>query len=204
MSPKHMAWAALGLGAAMGVLSWPGWHPEAPSATSALPASAATGPAPLAAASPVQATAIHAHPPARAAQPALAPVAPAPAAQIALDLALGPPYPQLRRDDRTWLVLGTRVPDNASLNPMVVVLQDEKSGQLQYRQPALHFTLAPGQDYEAFIREHPQLRRRFVNALYAEAEVDAAQLAAQFSALSQDSRVSRVTLVPLRAPTALR
>lgn len=107
-------------------------------------------------------------------------------------------------EDRPHRILGSKeaVDQSGGIETMLVI-RDEVSGQLHYRLSGLQFALKPGVDYEAFIREHRAQRRIFVNTLYAQVAVDAAQIAAEFSALSKDDRVARVrfmTLVPVRTP----
>lgn len=99
--------------------------------------------------------------------------------------------------DREWRVLGSRELVNASGTQTVLVLRDEASGQLDYRQSALRFVLNEGQDYEAFIRSRSNATRLFANPLYGDIAVDAANIAAEYTALSTDSRVSKVMFIPL-------
>ena len=78
----------------------------------------------------------------------------------------------------------------------VLVLRDEASGQLDYRQSALRLVLQPGTDYEAFIRERRHAQRVFVNPLYADIAVDAALIAFEYTALAADSQVVQVRFIP--------
>lgn len=100
---------------------------------------------------------------------------------------------------RTWAVLGTRETPQGNAMQTVLVLRDQNSGQLDYRQSALRFELQPGTDYEAFIRERRNTQRLFVNVLYGEVAVDAAYIADEYTALSNDKRVVRVQFKPLVA-----
>ena len=159
--------------------------------------------------------------PATAAKGATAPqqsVAPAaaaasaPAPALATDTGAAPhkawPTPELTRalrnpeavriGDRDWSVLGVREIVGASGgNQTTLVLRDETSGQLNYRQSALRFVLTEGQDYEAFIRSRGAVTRLFANPLYADIGVDPARIAAEYAALASDRRVAKVMFIPL-------
>ena len=105
---------------------------------------------------------------------------------------------------REWSVLGTRDVVNDLGKQVVVVLRDEISGQLDYRQSALRVVLREGVDYEAFISALPNATRLFVNSLYGEIGVDAANIGAQYAALTKDPRVLRVAFIPLAIPARAR
>ncbi len=99
----------------------------------------------------------------------------------------------LTMDGRRQRVLGSKdVVDQAGRSDTMLVIRDEISGQLNYRRSGLQFTLKPGVDYESFIAEHRGMRRVFVNPLYAQVMVDAAEIADQFSALSRDDRIAKL------------
>lgn len=121
----------------------------------------------------------------------------------ALTRALEPP-PTFQIDGRKWAVLGTRDVPQGNTQQTVLVLRDEASGQLDYRQPALRFELQPGTDYEAFIRERRNAQRVFVNPLYGDVSVDSAYIAAEYTALADDKRVVKVQFIPLVVPTKPR
>ena len=120
----------------------------------------------------------------------------------ALTRSLEPP-PTFQIEDRKWSVLGTRVvPSGDGKNDQngpktVLVLRDEVSGQLDFRQSALRFVLQPGTDYEAFIRERRHAQRVFVNPLYGDISVDPASIAAEYMALASDKRVVKVQFIAL-------
>lgn len=101
---------------------------------------------------------------------------------------------------RDWSVLGTREAVNDGGSQTILVLRDELSGQLEYRQSALRVVLREGLDYESFIRERPHARRLFVNPLYGEIAVDPAQIGAEYLALSSDPRVLKVSFLPIAVP----
>ena len=124
-------------------------------------------------------------------------------APVALTRAIDPPQ-TLQINDRTWAVLGTRDVPQGNGKQTVLVLRDEVSGQLDYRQSALRFVLQPGSDYEALIRERRNAQRLFVNVMYGEIAVDAAYIAAEYSALANDKRVLKVQFMPLVAPVKPR
>ncbi len=105
---------------------------------------------------------------------------------------------------REWSVLGTNDVVNDRGKQSVLVLRDELSGQLEYRQSALRLVLREGEDYESFIRALPHARRLFVNPLYGEIGVDAAYIGAQYAALASDSRVLQVNFIPLAVPARAR
>jgi hypothetical protein len=105
---------------------------------------------------------------------------------------------------REWSVLGTNDVVTDFGKQVVLVLRDEISGELDYRQPALRVVLREGVDYESFISALPNAKRLFVNSLYGEIGVDAAQIGAQYAALSSDPRVLRVVFIPLTMPDTAR
>ena len=121
----------------------------------------------------------------------------------ALTRPIDPPQ-TLLIEDRKWAVLGTRDVVQATGQITVLVLRDEASGQLDYRQSALRFMLQPGTDYEAFIRERRNAQRLFVNVMFGEIAVDAAYIADEYTALSRDKRVVKVQFIPLVVPAKPR
>lgn len=78
-----------------------------------------------------------------------------------------------------------------------LVLRDETSGQLEFRQSALRFVLNEGQDYESFIRSRTNATRLFANPLYGDIGVDPSRIATEYAALASDPRVSKVMFIPL-------
>ena len=97
----------------------------------------------------------------------------------------------LTMDGRRQRVLGSKATvDQANHSDTMLVIRDEVSGQLSYRRSGLQFTLKPGADYGAFIAEHRSMQPVFVNSLYAQVLVDAAEIAAHYNALRQDDRVA--------------
>lgn len=112
-----------------------------------------------------------------------------------------PDYRSFNMDGRNWAVLGSKSADGlAGAKQTVLVLRDEVSGQLAYRQAALRFVLREGQDYESFIRERGKARRQFVNSLYGEIAVDLADITDEYVALANDQRVRRLEFIPLAVP----
>ncbi len=105
---------------------------------------------------------------------------------------------------REWSVLGTKDVVNELGKQSVLVLRDEISGQLEYRQSALRVVLREGVDYEAFISALPNAKRLFVNQLYGEIGVDAAYIGAQYASLASDPRVLRVNFIALAVPVRPR
>jgi hypothetical protein len=105
---------------------------------------------------------------------------------------------------RAWSVLGTKDVVNGHGTQVVLVLRDELSGQLDYRQSALRVVLRDGVDYEAFISALPNAKRLFVNSLYGEIGVDAANIGTQYAALTSDARVLKVHFIPLAVPAKSR
>lgn len=103
----------------------------------------------------------------------------------------------VRMGDRDWAVLGTNDVLIDKIKTSTLVLRDEASGQLEYRQTALRFVLVDGQDYEAFIRSRPNATRLFVNPIYGDINVDPSRIGAEYMALSSDPRVSKVMFIPL-------
>lgn len=101
---------------------------------------------------------------------------------------------------RDWSVLGTRDVVNDLGKQVVLVLRDEISGQLEFRQSALRVVLRQGVDYEAFISARPNARRLFVNTLYGEIAVDAASIGDEYKALVSDPRVQSVNFIALAVP----
>ncbi|MFZ6875145.1 hypothetical protein ACO0LF_24025 [Undibacterium sp. Di27W] len=119
--------------------------------------------------------------------------------EIRLDRRL-PEYHAMKIDDRNWAILGSREADGINGKQTVLVMRDEVSGQLAYRQSALRFVLKDGMDYEAFIRERSKARRLFVNPLYGEIALDAADITAEYAALAKDERVAKLDFIPLAIP----
>jgi hypothetical protein len=105
---------------------------------------------------------------------------------------------------RDWSVLGTSDVVNDRGKQVVLVLRDEVSGQLDYRQSALRVVLREGLDYEAFIRALPNATRLFVNPLYGDIGVNAAFISAQYTALARDPRALQVNFIPLAMPVRAR
>lgn len=105
---------------------------------------------------------------------------------------------------RDWSVLGTKDVVNELGKQVVLVLRDELSGQLEYRQSALRVVLREGEDYESFISARPNAKRLFVNPLYGEMGVDAAHIGAEYAALASDPRVLRVNFIALAMPVRPR
>ena len=101
-------------------------------------------------------------------------------------------------------MLGTKDVVNDLGKQVVLVLRDEISGQLEYRQSALRVVLKEGVDYEAFISALPNATRLFVNPLYGEIGVYAAYIGAVYAALTSDPRVLRVNFIPLAVPVRAR
>lgn len=99
--------------------------------------------------------------------------------------------------DRPWAVLGTQSLKQGEATTAVLVLRDESSGQLDYRQSALRFSLAAGVDYEAFIAQIPKATRVFANSIYGEAPLEPADIGLAYAHLKGDSRVTSVTFSPL-------
>lgn len=96
-------------------------------------------------------------------------------------------------DSRRQRVLGSKeVIDQAGRSDTMLVIRDEISGQLSHRRSGLQFALKPGVDPEAFIAEHRAMRRVFVNPVYAQVLIDAAEIAAHYNALGRDDRVASV------------
>lgn len=110
----------------------------------------------------------------------------------------------LMYDNRERSVLGTKETTNQNGTQTVLVTRDNRTGQIDYWQPALRIVLQPGNDYEAFIKERGALTRRFVNSEHAQVSVDAAVFAREFGLLSSDPRVARVDFMPVSAPLGLK
>lgn len=115
-----------------------------------------------------------------------------------------PQMPEIQIGDRGWRVLGTNDVVNDNGKQTVLVLRDEESGQLAYRQSALRFVLKDGLDYESFISERTRARRLFANPLHGDIAVDAANIGAEYTALSGDPRVVMVVFIPLVVPARPR
>ena len=106
--------------------------------------------------------------------------------------------------NRAWNVLDGRGVVSGAGQQATLVLQDLKSGQLEYRQSALRFVLNPGEDYEAFIRSLPHTSRRYVNVLYGEINIPVQHIGAVYSEIAADARVSKVQFIPLDVPAKPR
>lgn len=104
--------------------------------------------------------------------------------------------------DRT--VLGTKEVANSNGLQTVLLVRDEQSGQIDYWQSGLRIELQPGNDHEAFVRENPLLKRRFVSTSYAEVLVDAADIAGVHTVLSTDPRVQSVRFISLQPSVKAR
>lgn len=90
-------------------------------------------------------------------------------------------------------VLGTKPSKSEEiLGQPVLLVRDEKSGQIEYFQSGLQFRLAAGASYSAFLQEHPQMQVIFYNTDFAKVKVDAALIAESFRRLSADPRVTFV------------
>lgn len=105
--------------------------------------------------------------------------------------------PAVAIGERNWTVLGTRDLGSGNAKQTILVLRDEASGQLDYRQSALRFVLIAGQDYESFIRSRSNATRLFANPLYGDIAVDASNIAAEYTALASDPRVAKVMFIPI-------
>lgn len=105
---------------------------------------------------------------------------------------------------RERTVLGTKEVGAAPAAQTVLLVRDEKSGQIDYWQPGLRIELKPGFDYSAFIAEYGVLNRRFVNSMHADVGVDAAEIARVHAQLTADSRVASVQFLSLNAPVKAR
>lgn len=105
--------------------------------------------------------------------------------------------PAVAIGERNWTVLGTRDLGSGNAKQTILVLRDEASGQLDYRQSALRFVLNEGQDYESFIRSRSNATRLFANPLYGDIAVDASNIAAEYAALASDPRIAKVMFIPL-------
>ncbi len=111
----------------------------------------------------------------------------------------------VRYDGRARTVLGTRPAGTKEAPEQTVLLvRDEESGQVDYFQSGLQFKLKPGSDLEVFIKERSNMVKLFANEDYATATVDAARIAAEFTALQNDPRVAYVGFLKIKAPAALR
>ena len=105
---------------------------------------------------------------------------------------------------RERTVLGTKEVGAAATAQTVLLIRDEKSGQIDYWQPGLRIELKPGFDYSAFIAEYGVLNRRFVNSMHADVGVDAAEIARAHAQLTADPRVASVQFLSLNAPVKAR
>jgi hypothetical protein len=115
-----------------------------------------------------------------------------------------PQLPGIQIGDREWIILGTNDVVNDTGKQTVLVLRDEVSGQLAYRQSSLRFVLKDGENYESFIAERSRAKRLFVNILHGDIAVDAANVGAEYTALSRDPRVVKVDFIPLVVPARLK
>ena len=84
----------------------------------------------------------------------------------------------------------------------MLVMREDRNVQVDYWQPALRIVLKPGDNYEAFIKGHTTLTRRFVNLEHAQVAVDVADIGRKPGALGNDPRVTSVDFMPV--PTPLR
>lgn len=107
-------------------------------------------------------------------------------------------------DGRERSVLGTKLITNQNGTQSVLLVRDDRSGQIDYWQSGLRFELRPGTDYEAFIRGRSALARRFVNIEHAQVAVDAANIASEYATLQADPRVASVSLLALVMPVRAR
>ena len=105
---------------------------------------------------------------------------------------------------QTHSILGTRQTAGASGTQTVLVLRDDSSGQIIYRQSALQIVLKPGQDPEAFVQQNAWLERRFVNPEQVQVNVDAAHMARAYSAIANDPRVVSVSFMPVTAARKIK
>ena len=98
---------------------------------------------------------------------------------------------------RLHAVLGTKnaASPTGGTQPLLVT-RDQVSGQITYSLSALQFTLNGGVDPEAFISEHARFHKLFVNPVYLQVDVDAADIAAELDSAAHDSRVAKVGFVP--------
>lgn len=100
---------------------------------------------------------------------------------------------RIELEGRPYRVLGSKeVSDPSGKVETLLLIHDDLSGQVRYFVSGLQFTLVPGTDAEAFIREHPRQRRVFVNPVYAQVAVDAAEIATEYNRLRTDARVASV------------
>lgn len=98
---------------------------------------------------------------------------------------------RIELEGRPYRVLGSKeVSDPNGKVDTLLLIHDEHSGQVRYFLSGLQYSLVPGTDAEAFIREHPRQRRVFVNPVYAQVAVDAAEIATEYQRLRQDARVA--------------
>ena len=110
----------------------------------------------------------------------------------------------IRVEGRQERIIGTRAVADEHGAQTILITRDEGSGALSYWQSGLRFALKPGQDHEAFVREHPKFKRRFVNTDYADVALDAADLAEAYRALAADPRVASVRLLALPRQNKLK
>lgn len=111
---------------------------------------------------------------------------------------------QVTYGGRERTVLGTIETTQADSVQTVLLVRDVVSGQIDYWQSGLRIELKPGNNYEAFVREHIYLKRRFINALYADALVDASEITNAFNRLGSDPRVQSVNFLGVQAPVKAR
>lgn len=108
-------------------------------------------------------------------------------------------------EGRPYRVLGSKeVSDSNGRVDTLLLIHDDLSGQVRYFLSGLQYTLVPGTDAEAFIREHPRQRRVFVNPVYAQVAVDAAEIAAEYNRLRRDARVASLRFMTREPGRSLR
>lgn len=101
-------------------------------------------------------------------------------------------------------ILGTKLTSSPDSQQTVLVVRDETTGKIDYWQSGLRIVLKSGNDYEAFVQEHSRVKRGFVNSEQAQVMVDATDIAAEFSAIAKDPRVSSVEFLQLKTPVSLK
>lgn len=111
---------------------------------------------------------------------------------------------QVTYGGRERTVLGTIETTQADSVQTVLLVRDVVSGQIDYWQSGLRIELKPGNNYEAFVREHTYLKRRFINALYADSLVDASEITNAYNRLGSDPRVQSVNFLSVQAPVKAR
>lgn len=107
---------------------------------------------------------------------------------------------KIKLDGRDRTVLGTKETSNEQGLQTVLLVRDDANGHIDYWQSGLRIALKPGHEPEAFLREYAFLKRRFVNMLYADAMVDAADIASAHNTLSSDPRVESVRFLSVQTP----